>query len=120
MNIKTIDEENALFKSIMEMLREKPSGNITFAELHQIQGFAGDDILCCTDGETETILWAEISRAAKTAIIALSESHFIQIERTSIATYIRDGIILDSPLADNGGNTIWTPSVINKGKNWSN
>ncbi len=118
MGINKIHTKDTLSKTIIEKL--KKINDISFAELSLIPGFNGNEVLYGFNGETYTVLWAEFSKEAITAITDLEHAGIIQTDPAHILDYIIDGITLDLPLTDDGTHITWTPSFINKGEKWSN
>lgn len=83
--------KNEIFKLIQER------GHVSFAELSdEISGFNGD--LAMTHNEN-TVLWAEMSKEAITAIRELVDEKKIVGNRSSVLVYFNDGKALNFPIA---------------------
>ncbi len=78
----------------------KAEDHISFAELAQLKGFAGDRWLDLTDPQvTKTVLWGGISEDASAAVSELLSSGEIHFAPCSLVVYFVDGEFLKLPLA---------------------
>ncbi|SRR4051812_3212856 len=74
--------------------------NVTFAELHEIDGFSGEFEICINiDTVANIILWSGMSQEAVDAIETIRQEGEYDLVPTPILTYLIDGRCLSYPLA---------------------
>lgn len=95
---------------------------ISFAELMDIPGIAGDECLGWQCDDQLYVVWTGLSENATDCIRELIIGEIIMLELTSLLTYVLDGMTLTLPLPETDplAKEIWFPHVINKGRQWEN
>lgn len=113
-------KEKTMKNAIIEKIKTLDH-DISFVDLKDIPGFAGEDVLGW-DGVDGQFLcaWAGVSEKAVSSIRELMIDKIITMERTSPLTYLIDGFTLSLPLIekDPDAKEVWVPHVFNKGEQW--
>jgi hypothetical protein len=90
---------DSLHMRIFQRIKELRSG-VSFVELAQIDGFAGEhQMVLGADGTSNIILWSSVSLEAAAALRELMRAGKITIKPTLILTYLIDGCTLNLPVA---------------------
>ena len=98
---------------------EELGENVSFVDLEDLAGFAGDTHLGMP--EHNCVYWTNVSEAVVRAIHELARDGVVEFEPTSPQTYAIDGCVLPFPLFEDVvkyDSPRWLPVVLNKGPNF--
>jgi hypothetical protein len=84
-------------EAILDLIDEY--GSVTFAELHNLEGFAGDGVMRF-DGNPHAVLWADISELAIDSLNELGQKGLIKYSSDALTfhCYAWDGKVVPLPM----------------------